>query len=82
MYCAVPVIVSRADGLIMQVRDGINGFVTDNDPASLSTCIDRALQLTEMDYLAMSHEAMLSNRQYSLSKICDELLSIYKGEHA
>ncbi len=82
LYCGIPAIVSRADGLLMQVRHGENGFVTENDPDALAATIGFALSLEEHAYQALVKAAQASNRQYSLSSVCQRLIDIYGGAYA
>lgn len=78
LYCGVPCIVSKRGGLQEQIIDSINGFfIKELASDSLATLMNRALSMTDIEYLTMSKNAERSNEAYSLENVIDKIESVY-----
>lgn len=80
LYCGVPAIISDEPGLLMQVSEDRNGFVFKKGSADgLAQCLSRALELGDEDYHHLSACAEISNRDFDIFTVVDDLIAIYQS---
>ena len=80
MYCGTPVIVSRNGGVIEQVAEGVNGFFIDPfSAAGIKGVLMKALAMPPADYRDMAMNALASNKEFSLKKVCQATTEIYQS---
>lgn len=78
MACGTPVVASQVGGLAYLIQDGETGFhIPNQDPVALS---DRLTWLVDDEDLhtCMGREAAAYARNYSWSKITDQIMEVYK----
>jgi len=75
MAYGVPVVASRVGGLPEIVKDGVNGFLTTNDPESIGDAILRALA----DRNALAREARRGvEERFSVAHMVEETRNVYR----
>lgn len=80
LYCGVPVIASRIDGVLDQIEEDVTGlFINQLSVDALTTAMDAAMAMSEQQYQSMSSAAMSSNATFSLDAVCDVLIAEYLG---
>ena len=83
MFCGVPVVGARVGGIPEQINDGINGWLIEpGEVGAISDTLIYALELPEDRYRAMVENCLKSNKENTLSAVCDEQLAIYSDMSA
>lgn len=83
MACGTPVVATKTDGSVMQVRDGENGYLVSADTelalvSRLAEKIQLLLSLPAADYQRLQQSCQTSAEPYLLDKIADRLTAIYQ----
>jgi glycosyltransferase involved in cell wall biosynthesis len=81
LYCGVPVICSDLDQFKEQVKDNYNGFIINSsDINRINESITQALSVEERIYKELSYNASVTNKEFSLKRVCEELMITYKNK--
>lgn len=83
MACGTPVLATKTDGSLMQLRNGENGYVVDAGTeaeliAALAEKIQLLLSLPAADYQQMQQSCQTSAKPYLLDRIAGRLSEIYQ----
>ena len=79
MYCGTPVLTSDIPQFKEQVVDGQNGFTVNIENESiLPDFLQDKLRISNEDYLKLQNESLNSFKDLSLTKVCNQLLKIYR----
>lgn len=78
-YCGLPVLGSSIPQIKEQVKVGKNGFIYEvENVKELQTKLSDAFEINDVEYFKMSKFSSESWRQISLSKVCYNIVEIYK----
>lgn len=79
MFCGTPAIVSNIASMKQQINDNYNGFVLEENTVSeLSDTLKRSLNLEKDEYARIAANALASNKQFGLSNVVNQLVTIYQ----
>jgi glycosyltransferase involved in cell wall biosynthesis len=79
MFCGTPVLASNEGGIVMQVEDGMNGFLFEKGNVdSIVDALERASNMKELEYSELSERASWSNKQFSLTNVVDRHSALYR----
>ncbi len=78
MYCGTPVLVSNLEQFTQQVTHGQNGYrMQEYTTDELERLMQKASELPDHEWLALSKAASKSNQDQTLAHVCQELIKIY-----
>lgn len=79
MACSLPVIITDKVGLGADVEDYKAGIVLNNDPRKIEEALYKLITLKDSRKVMGEGGRRLAREKFRLSKVTDDLISIYKG---
>ncbi|MBT3520322.1 MAG: glycosyltransferase [Gammaproteobacteria bacterium] len=79
MSCGTPVIATKTDGSLQQIKNRGNGFfIPTENTLEQTKIIQEKLKISEVNYKEISLNGIKDAAKYKLSNITNQLVSIYK----
>ncbi len=77
LFCGTPIIVSKTGGLKEQLIENKTGYFATTEKEILNI-INKAMTLTNNEYLFLKNNALKANKNFSLKNVCYKLYQVYE----